>query len=150
MVQKKSIKDYLITGSLILLCVWSAWNFISKGSVSGNQISEGMATEIHDTLGSSKLLIEALEVSSKENAFQQKPVVLFVTSWCGVCHSLERKLRSENIVLKVVDIEKNHEARVFYQASLGSQSGPVPATLVGTQVFIGDQSRAIISRSRAT
>jgi glutaredoxin len=149
-VQKKSIKDYLITSTLILLCVWSAWNFVSKGGVGSSEVSQEMAREIHDTLGSSELLIEERGNYTEESARQQKPVVLFVTSWCGVCHSLERKLRSENVVFKVVDIEKNHEARTFYQASLGARSGPVPAALVGTQVFIGDQSRAIVSTSRAT
>lgn len=148
--QKKSLSDYLITSALILLCVWSAWNYISKGGVGTSEISQELAREVHDTLGSSGLLMAAREEFGEGEAPQQKPVVLFVTSWCGVCHSLERKLRSENIVFKVVDIEKDDEARAFYQVSLGARSGPVPASLVGTQVFIGDQSRAIISTSRAT
>src|SRR5690606_6061070 len=137
---KKNYKDYLITTTLILLCVWSAWNFASKGGRGGSEeVSLEVANSIHT----------AFPASTELSRDQVKPVVLFVTSWCGVCRSLEKKLAAQKIKFTMVDIEKDIDAARAYRTIMAERSGPVPVTLVGAQVFVGDQSTAIVSASKS-
>jgi glutaredoxin len=144
---KQSLKDSLITLTLILLCIWSAWNFVFKErGIGAGEVSPELAARVHSELGGA-VPDDPAVLSDKK--VQGKPVLLFVTSWCGVCRSLERNLTSANIEFTVVDIEKNIDAGGFYQAIMGPRAGPVPVTLVGSRVFVGDQTRAIISASKA-
>ncbi len=140
---RKSFKDYLITSTLIVLCAWSAWNFMMRGGSSVvPDAPPDISARAHEVLGST--------LNPDNLNGQTKPIILFVTSWCGVCRSLEKKLKAEKLQFTVVDIEKDKNAEAFYLSLMGPKRGPIPVTLVGSQVFIGDQSRAIIATSRSS
>jgi mycoredoxin len=141
---KKPFKDYLVTSILIILCLWSAWNFLNLSGPSSisPELSNDVSQAAHEALGSG--------INPELNSMQTKPIVMFVTSWCGVCRNLEKKLKNENLSFTVVDIEKNKTAEQFYLSLMGKKSGPIPVTLVGSELFIGDQSKAIIARSKTS
>lgn len=139
---KKKINDYLITSVLIILCVWSAWNFISTGG--GSSKGQGVSVEIAESVHAAF----PLDLNLSEG--QTQPIVLFMTSWCGACRSLEKNLKAEKVKFIAIDIEANLDGARAYRAVMAEKAGPVPVTLVGTQVFIGDRAAAIAAASKSS
>jgi len=144
MKQSNRLKDYSISVLLIILCLWSVSNIFTVGS-GGHvvDVDSVLAENAHRSLGSIAL------IENKSEA--QKPIILFVTSWCGACHSLEKRMSDSGLVFKKVDIEKNQEGLNYYLSSMQSRSTPVPVTLVGNKLFVGTGDlQAIISESKTT
>ncbi|HDZ76856.1 MAG TPA: hypothetical protein ENH41_02080 [Candidatus Omnitrophica bacterium] len=86
-------------------------------------------------------------VSAAENPAGRKKtrknVEIYVTTWCPVCTKLEKFLKKEKIKYKKYDIEKSRECRKKYK-KLGGNGG-VPLIKVGSEVFLGYNSQAILS-----
>jgi glutaredoxin len=65
---------------------------------------------------------------------KQKTVVMYSTSWCGVCTKARKHMKSEGIKLKEYDIEKDKNAHSKY-VKLGGKG--VPLITVGNQKMSG-------------
>jgi glutaredoxin len=74
----------------------------------------------------------------------QPPVVVFTTSWCGICRALEKGLNQLSLPFVAVDIEKDPSAMRYYQAVTRGKTTGVPVTVVGEQHFVGYQIREIV------
>lgn len=75
-------------------------------------------------------------------------LVVFETSWCGVCKSLKSSLKENGIAFKTLDVESSKEAYQLYQKVYGESNGPVPVTVAGNQVIVGGQVDKIIEASK--
>lgn len=144
MKQSNRLKDYSISVLLIILCLWSVSNIFTVGP-GGHvvDVDSALAESAHSSLGSSALI--------ENQSLAQKPIILFVTSWCGSCHSLEKRMSESGLVFIKVDIEKNQDGLNYYLSSMQSGSTPVPVTLVGNKLFVGGGDlQSIISESKKT
>jgi glutaredoxin len=66
------------------------------------------------------------------------PVMVFTTSWCGVCRALQTALTKKGVRYLPVDIEASLKARSYYESAIdNAPSHVVPLTVVGTKRFIG-------------
>ncbi len=65
------------------------------------------------------------------------PVIVFVTSWCGVCRALEKELTASGVQFIQADVEESNEALLYYQSVTMGRTRGVPVTVVGTKVFLG-------------
>lgn len=74
----------------------------------------------------------------------QPPVVVFTTSWCGICRALEKGLTQLSLPFVAVDIEKDPAALRYYQAVTRGKTSGVPVTVVGENYFVGYQMREIV------
>lgn len=83
-------------------------------------------------------------------SIEQKVVIVFVTSWCGQCKSLIKELNKNGIIFELYDIEQDSQGQELYMKIMRSNSGPVPVTLVGSHVFVGNQAKAIMQKARET
>jgi len=63
-----------------------------------------------------------------------KRVVMFSTSWCGVCKQAKRYFRAKGISFSDYDIDKNSTARAQYK-KLGGRG--VPLIVVGNRRMVG-------------
>lgn len=77
----------------------------------------------------------AEEEEERRRARAQVPIVLYGTSWCGVCSQARAYLRAQGIAFVDHDIETNDAARAAH-ASL-NPSNTVPTIAVGNQVLRG-------------
>jgi hypothetical protein len=75
---------------------------------------------------------------------EDPPLVLFVTSWCGVCRVLEGQLTKLSVPYVRADIDNNRKALLYYQGVTRGSGGAVPVTVVGDKVFVGLQTQAIL------
>jgi glutaredoxin len=75
-------------------------------------------------------------------------LIVFETSWCGVCKSLKADLKQRGVNYKTLDVESSKEAYQLYQRVYGESNGPVPVTVAGNQVIIGGQVDKIIEASK--
>lgn len=73
-----------------------------------------------------------------------KPVTVFVTSWCSVCKALEGQLRLLGVSYARADIERNTAARDYYRGLNRQGGGAVPFTVVGSKMFFGFQIQQIV------
>jgi glutaredoxin len=68
------------------------------------------------------------------------PVIVYKTSWCGVCKQLEAYLQKQGIEYVAKDIEKDRSAAAELQAKAkakGVQTGSVPMIDVGGELLRG-------------
>lgn len=124
--ESKKGKDYLITFGIILICLFLIRNKFAAHS-----------SELSPTALAAVASLGFPEIES------QKTVVVFSTSWCGVCRSLEKNLSKSGITFHSIDIEKDFSAATAYEKVIGARSGPVPVSVVGSKYFVGNQSSAI-------
>lgn len=124
--QNKKTKDYLVTIGIILLCIFL--------------IRDKFAAQSSDLTPKALEAVGKLGFSDSEN---QKAVIVFATSWCGVCRTLEKELTKAGTSFNSIDIEKDFNAAVAYEKVIGARSGPVPVSVVGNKYFVGNQSKAI-------
>jgi glutaredoxin len=75
---------------------------------------------------------------------EQKPVSVFVTSWCPVCRGLEQELAAQNIPFVAADVEKNREAGLLYASLVQGQQAGVPLTVVGESIVLGLRMHEIL------
>ncbi len=103
------------------------------GYASMRQVSNGLsitdAENMHAELGGQRGL---------------PPVVMFTTSWCGICRALEKGLHQLSVPFVSVDIEKDPIAMRYYQAVTRGRTTGVPVTVVGDKQFVGYQIREIV------
>ncbi len=130
-------KDKLITGLIVCVCLGIFYAKASSGSLSVSG-AEAMLTRQE-----SQEMFEQLG-----GPVGEKPVTMFVTSWCPVCRGLEDELKSLGVKHIVVDVEKNRDAAVYYAKILKGKTNAVPVTIVGPDVVLGGNATAI-SRSYA-
>lgn len=128
---KSKFKDKGISILIIIFCLFYIFlqNKLGAGLGTNKVISDDVYAEIA-SLGS-------FDVKNSK-------VILFVTSWCGQCKSLIRELNKNNIDFDVYDIEIDIAGQNLYERVMGRHSGPVPVTLVGKKVFVGNQSKKIV------
>lgn len=72
--------------------------------------------------------------AGKKQTGPVKSVVMFSTSWCGICKQAKSYFRSKGIQFIDYDIEKNASARAQYK-QLGVRG--VPVILVGDERMVG-------------
>lgn len=120
----------LIMGVFVFLL--STYLMLSSGNLGGHASS--LSPEL------------AAEIRSKYYSGQEKEMtlVVFDTSWCGACKALERQLKDKNLKFKTVDVESGPEAYSLYQKVYGSSSGPVPVTVAGNKVIVGNGLNEIL------
>lgn len=75
-------------------------------------------------------------------------LLVFETSWCGVCRALKTDLKARGVNYKTLDVESSKEASQLYQKVYGESNGPVPVTVAGNQVIVGGQVDKIIEASK--
>lgn len=72
-------------------------------------------------------------------------VVVYKTSWCGVCKKVEGYLKRKGVTYEAKDIEKDPKAAAELQAKASAQgvrTGSVPVIDVGGQLIVGfDRAR---------
>ena len=71
-------------------------------------------------------------------------LVVFKTTWCGSCRSLERELTEHHLKFKTIDVEESREIYKLYQKVYGDVSGPVPVTVAGKRVIVGSRVDKIV------
>ena len=130
-------KDKVVTAMVLIVCIGIFYARASSGSLSMSG-AEAMLTRAE-----SQQMFEQLG-----GAVGAKPVTMFVTSWCPVCRSLEEELQAMGIGYITVDVEKNLEAARYYAKILQGKTNAVPVTIVGPDVVLGANAKAI-SRSYA-
>lgn len=95
---------------------------------------------------SSKIeLPDGLEPPKQWRALEPGEVVVYKTSWCGVCKKLEGYLKRKNIPYVAKDIEKDQAAAAELAAKAkqaGIDASGVPVVDVGGQLMVGfDRAR---------
>ena len=71
-------------------------------------------------------------------------LLVFETSWCGVCRGLERELKARKLHFKTVDVESSKEAYDLYMKVYGQPNGPVPVTVARDKVIVGNGMSQIL------
>jgi len=77
------------------------------------------------------------------NSRKRVPIVMFSTSWCGVCKRARTYFEKEGIAFVEHDVDKNQAARVEYLALNPKRS--VPTIKVGNEVVVGFSEQAVQS-----
>jgi len=94
-------------------------------------------------LSSSVELPEGLQPPEQVAAAQG--VIVYKTSWCGVCKKVEAYLKRKGVDYEAKDIEKDRQAAAELQAKASAQgvkTGSVPVLDVGGQLIVGfDRAR---------
>ncbi|PRP91977.1 Glutaredoxin [Enhygromyxa salina] len=86
--------------------------------------------------------LESLEQIARREA----PVIVYKTSWCGVCKQLEKYLEREGIEYVAKDIEKDRAAAAELAAKAkqaGVPTGSVPMIDIGGEILRGFDKNAI-------
>jgi glutaredoxin len=95
-------------------------------------------------LSSKVELPQGLEPPEQVAAVEGK-IIVYKTSWCGVCKKLESYLKRKGVDYEAKDIEKDREAAAELQAKArdkGIQTGSVPVIDVGGELLVGfDRAR---------
>ncbi|HMO18704.1 MAG TPA: glutaredoxin family protein [Oligoflexia bacterium] len=144
------LKDSIISVFLILFCLWGIGNLFTgdKSSVISEASEVIISTEIAEKAHQIKFNPEINQWEGRSHWTRQvQPVLLFVTSWCGACRSLEASLLSNKVDFMRFDLEKDRSASELYQSVTGRKIGPVPVVLVGKRVFVGNRSGEIIKEA---
>lgn len=96
-------------------------------------------------LASAVQLPPGLEPPPQVKALAPGEVIVYKTSWCGVCKKLESYLKRNNIPYVAKDIEKDRAAAAELQAKAqqkGLPLGSVPVVDVGGEMMVGfDRAR---------
>ncbi len=71
-------------------------------------------------------------------------LLVFETSWCGVCKALKRDLIANSQEFIALDIEKDRGAHQLYQKVYGQANGPVPISIVKDKLVIGGRINKIL------
>lgn len=73
------------------------------------------------------------------NAEQTPKVVIYSTSWCGFCHSLEQYLAQKGVSFVTKDIEKDEAAYHELMNKIGGQQNfrGVPTSDVAGEIVLG-------------
>jgi len=82
------------------------------------------------------------------NSRKRVSIVMFSTSWCGVCKRARAYFEKEGIAFVEHDVDKNQAARAEYLALNPKRS--VPTIKVGNEVVVGFSERAARLRRSAT
>jgi len=77
------------------------------------------------------------------NSRKRVPIVMFSTSWCGVCKRARAYFEKEGIPFVEHDVDKNQAARAEYLALNPKRS--VPTIKIGNEVVVGFSERAVQS-----
>jgi glutaredoxin len=77
------------------------------------------------------------------NSRKRVPIVMFSTSWCGVCKRARTYFEREGIPFVEHDVDKNQAARAEYLALNPKRS--VPTIKIGNEVVVGFSERAVQS-----
>ena len=77
------------------------------------------------------------------NSRKRVPIVMFSTSWCGVCKRARAYFEKEGISFVEHDVDKNQAARAEYLALNPKRS--VPTIKIGNEVVVGFSERAVQS-----
>lgn len=75
------------------------------------------------------------------NARKRVPVVMYSTTWCGVCKRARNYFEQERISFVEYDVDKNASARAEYLALNPRRS--VPTIKVGDEVIVGFSEGAV-------
>lgn len=75
------------------------------------------------------------------NSRKRVPIVMFSTSWCGVCKRARAYFEKEGISFVEHDVDKNQAARAEYLALNPKRS--VPTIKIGNEVVVGFGERAV-------
>lgn len=75
------------------------------------------------------------------NARRRVPVVMYSTTWCGVCNKARRYFEEQRISFVEYDVDKNASARAEY-LSLNPRR-TVPTIKVGNEVIVGFSEGAV-------
>lgn len=98
-------------------------------------LGEGRSSEVE--------LPEGLE--PPEQVAKAQGVIVYKTSWCGVCKKVEAYLERKGVDYEAKDIEKDRTAAAELQAKAqtqGVRTGSVPVIDVGGQLIVGfDRAR---------
>jgi glutaredoxin-like YruB-family protein len=84
-------------------------------------------------------LPEGLEPPEQVAAVEGK-IVVYKTSWCGVCKKLEAYLKRKGVEYEAKDIEKDSKAAAELQAKAkakGMSTGSVPVIDIGGELMVG-------------
>jgi len=77
------------------------------------------------------------------NSRKRVPIVMFSTSWCGVCKRARAYFEKEGISFVEHDVDKNQAARAEYLALNPKRS--VPTIKIGNEVVVGFSEQAVES-----
>jgi glutaredoxin len=75
------------------------------------------------------------------NARKRVPIVVFSTSWCGVCKRAKAYFEQEGIAFVEHDVDENQAARAEYLALNPKRT--VPTIKIGNEVVIGFSEQAV-------
>jgi glutaredoxin len=114
--------------------------FTDKPTAKAEQVEVDTSVNNADGLSGSAYS-KANDIKSKKPV-KQKTVMMYSTSWCGVCTNARNYMRSNNIRFTELDIEKNNTAQAEYK-KLGGKG--VPLILVGSQKMSGFSSSRLES-----
>ena len=106
--------------------------FTDKPTAKAEQVEVDTNSNTADGLSDSAYS-KANDIKSKKPA-KQKSVVMYSTSWCGVCKKASAYMQSNGIQYKEYDIEKSKSAHSKYK-KLGGKG--VPLIMVGNQKMSG-------------
>jgi glutaredoxin len=84
--------------------------------------------------------------SLEQIAGREAPVIVYKTSWCGVCKQLEKYLQKKGVEYVAKDIEKDRTAAAELQAKAkqaGVPTGSVPMIDVGGKLLRGFDKNAL-------
>ena len=77
------------------------------------------------------------------NSRKRVPIVMFSTSWCGVCKRARAYFEKEGISFVEHDVDKNQAARAEYLALNPKRS--VPTIKIGNEVVVGFSEQVVES-----
>ncbi|KIG14812.1 hypothetical protein DB30_06398 [Enhygromyxa salina] len=84
--------------------------------------------------------------SLEQIANREAPIIIYKTSWCGVCKQLEKYLDGKGVEYVAKDIEKDRTAAAELQAKAkakGVPTGSVPMIDIGGELLRGFDKKAI-------
>ena len=101
------------------------------------------------TLGGEAKILDSVVLSEIRSNYyvgeeSQATLVVFETSWCGICKSLKKELATRGLKYKAIDVEKSRDIYKLYQKVYGDNSGPVPVTVAGRRVIVGSRVNKIV------
>ena len=106
--------------------------FTDKPTAKSEQVDVDTNSNTTDGLSDSAYS-KANDIKTKKPV-KQKSVVMYSTSWCGVCKKASSYMQSNGIKYKEYDIEKSESAHRKYK-KLGGKG--VPLIMVGNQKMSG-------------
>lgn len=111
-----------------------ALKLVARGDFEELALGDGRSSKVELPAG-----LELPEVSFSDD------IVVYKTSWCGVCSKLTAYLDKKGVEYEAKDIEKDREAAAELQAKAkekGVQTGSVPVIDVGGELMVGfDRAR---------